>query len=68
MKFQQSQTITGLSLEFPTILLNLIDLQIKKLHQILGPHMLRRLKSDVLKGIPSKSEFIIRVDLSPMQK
>ena len=42
--------------------------QIKKLHDMLGPHMLRRLKADVLKGIPSKSEFIVRVDLSPMQK
>ncbi|XP_071841131.1 chromodomain-helicase-DNA-binding protein 5-like isoform X4 [Apostichopus japonicus] len=42
--------------------------QIKKLHVLLGPHMLRRLKADVLKGIPSKSEFIVRVDLSAMQK
>ncbi|XP_072036512.1 chromodomain-helicase-DNA-binding protein 5-like isoform X3 [Amphiura filiformis] len=42
--------------------------QIKKLHDMLGPHMLRRLKADVLKGMPSKSEFIVRVELSPMQK
>lgn len=42
--------------------------QVKKLHDLLGPHLLRRLKADVLKGIPSKSEFIIRVDLAPMQK
>lgn len=42
--------------------------QIKKLHEILGPHMLRRLKSDVLKGIPTKSEFIVRVELTPFQK
>lgn len=42
--------------------------QIKKLHDILGPHMLRRLKGDVLKGIPSKSELIVRVELSPVQK
>lgn len=42
--------------------------QIKKLHDILGPHMLRRLKADVLKGIPSKSELIVRVELSPLQK
>ncbi|XP_029187317.2 chromodomain-helicase-DNA-binding protein 4-like isoform X5 [Acropora millepora] len=42
--------------------------QIKKLHDILGPHMLRRLKADVLKGIPSKSELIVRVELSPQQK
>ncbi|MCL4127139.1 UNVERIFIED_CONTAM: hypothetical protein GTU68_024347, partial [Idotea baltica] len=42
--------------------------QIKKLHDLLGPHMLRRLKADVLKNMPTKSEFIIRVELSPLQK
>ncbi|XP_019771102.2 chromodomain-helicase-DNA-binding protein Mi-2 homolog isoform X4 [Dendroctonus ponderosae] len=42
--------------------------QVKKLHEMLGPHMLRRLKTDVLKSMPSKSEFIVRVELSPMQK
>uniref|UniRef100_A0A8D8MGQ8 Chromodomain-helicase-DNA-binding protein Mi-2 homolog n=2 Tax=Culex pipiens TaxID=7175 RepID=A0A8D8MGQ8_CULPI len=42
--------------------------QVKKLHEMLGPHMLRRLKADVLKNMPTKSEFIVRVDLSPMQK
>jgi chromodomain-helicase-DNA-binding protein 4 len=42
--------------------------QVKKLHEMLGPHMLRRLKSDVLKNMPTKSEFIVRVELSPMQK
>ena len=40
----------------------------KRLHELLGPHMLRRLKADVLKSMPSKSEFIVRVELSPMQK
>jgi chromodomain-helicase-DNA-binding protein 4 len=66
--------------------------QVKKLHDMLGPHMLRRLKADVLKvccfaysnqalyiyiifymfyffqNMPSKSEFIVRVELAPMQK
>ncbi|XP_075745511.1 chromodomain-helicase-DNA-binding protein Mi-2 homolog isoform X3 [Rhipicephalus microplus] len=42
--------------------------QVKKLHDLLGCHLLRRLKADVLKGMPSKSEFIIRVDLTPLQK
>uniref|UniRef100_A0A8R1HU68 Uncharacterized protein n=1 Tax=Caenorhabditis japonica TaxID=281687 RepID=A0A8R1HU68_CAEJA len=42
--------------------------QIQKLHNLLGPHMLRRLKADVLTGMPSKSELIVRVELSPMQK
>lgn len=44
------------------------DDQVRKLHDMLGPHLLRRLKADVLKGMPSKSEFIVRVELSPMQK
>ncbi|CAJ0577901.1 unnamed protein product, partial [Mesorhabditis spiculigera] len=42
--------------------------QIQKLHSLLGPHMLRRLKADVLKNMPSKSELIVRVELAPMQK
>uniref|UniRef100_A0A914C339 Uncharacterized protein n=1 Tax=Acrobeloides nanus TaxID=290746 RepID=A0A914C339_9BILA len=42
--------------------------QIQKLHSLLGPHMLRRLKADVLTGMPSKSELIVRVELTPMQK
>ncbi|XP_066991468.2 chromodomain-helicase-DNA-binding protein Mi-2 homolog isoform X2 [Anabrus simplex] len=42
--------------------------QVKRLHEMLGPHMLRRLKADVLKSMPSKSEIIVRVELSPMQK
>ncbi|KAM9326735.1 chromodomain-helicase-DNA-binding protein 4 [Gastrophryne carolinensis] len=42
--------------------------QIKKLHDMLGPHMLRRLKADVFKNMPSKTELILRVELSPMQK
>jgi len=42
--------------------------QIKRLHELLGCHLLRRLKADVLKNIPSKSEFIVRVELSPIQK
>ena len=40
----------------------------KKLHELLAPHLLRRLKQDVLKNIPSKRELIVRVELSPMQK
>jgi SNF2 family DNA or RNA helicase len=44
------------------------EVQIKRLHQLLGPHMLRRLKADVLTGMPTKSELIVRVELSPMQK
>ncbi|XP_053318668.1 chromodomain-helicase-DNA-binding protein 3 isoform X2 [Spea bombifrons] len=42
--------------------------QIKKLHDLLGPHLLRRLKADVFKNMPAKTELIVRVELSPMQK
>ncbi|XP_028922077.1 chromodomain-helicase-DNA-binding protein 5 isoform X3 [Ornithorhynchus anatinus] len=42
--------------------------QIKKLHDLLGPHMLRRLKVDVFKNMPAKTELIVRVELSQMQK
>ena len=42
--------------------------QVHKLHHLLGPHMLRRMKTDVLKSMPSKSEFIVRTNLAPMQK
>jgi chromodomain-helicase-DNA-binding protein 4 len=44
------------------------DDQVKKLHDLLGPHLLRRLKADVLKSMPSKSELIVRVDMSPIQR
>merc|ERR1719300_658046 len=42
--------------------------QVRKLHELLGPHMLRRLKADVLKNMPSKSECIVRTNLAPQQK
>ncbi|CAD5232400.1 unnamed protein product [Bursaphelenchus xylophilus] len=42
--------------------------QVAKLHSMLGPHMLRRLKADVLTGMPSKSELIVCVDMVPLQK
>jgi len=44
------------------------DEQVLKLHDMLAPHMLRRMKADVLKDIPSKSEFLVRIELSSMQK
>jgi chromodomain-helicase-DNA-binding protein 1 len=42
--------------------------EIAKLHAELRPHLLRRLKKDVEKSLPSKIERILRVDMSPMQK
>ncbi|KAF0990616.1 hypothetical protein HZS_5752, partial [Henneguya salminicola] len=44
------------------------EAQIEKLHKMLGKRLLRRLKSDVLKEIPIKSEVIVPVDLCPLQR
>jgi chromodomain-helicase-DNA-binding protein 1 len=41
--------------------------KIKELHAQLESLMLRRLKRDVLKSLPTKSERILRVELSAMQ-
>lgn len=42
--------------------------QILGLHELLKPHLLRRLKKDVLKQMPPKKEQVLRVELSNMQK
>lgn len=42
--------------------------QIARLHKMLAPHLLRRLKDDVMKGLPPKSEFIVRVDFTKQQQ
>ncbi|KAK6909295.1 hypothetical protein I203_103312 [Kwoniella mangroviensis CBS 8507] len=41
--------------------------KIQDLHEKLGTLMLRRLKKDVIKELPSKSEKILRVEMSAMQ-
>lgn len=41
---------------------------ISQLHKVLRPFMLRRLKADVAKGLPPKTETIIMVGMSKMQK
>ncbi|KAI8140697.1 SNF2 family N-terminal domain-containing protein [Fennellomyces sp. T-0311] len=42
--------------------------KIKKLHESLKSIMLRRLKKDVEKSLPSKTERILRVEMSDMQR
>ncbi|PPR87985.1 hypothetical protein GOBAR_AA32704 [Gossypium barbadense] len=44
------------------------EMQISRLHDMLAPHLLRRLKKDVMKQLPPKKELILRVDLSSKQK
>lgn len=43
-------------------------LVINRLHQVLRPFLLRRVKSEVAKELPPKSETVIKVQLSPWQK
>ena len=43
--------------------------QVAHLHELLAPHILRRVKKDVLAGmIPPKKELIVRVELQPLQR
>ncbi|CAH1442278.1 unnamed protein product [Lactuca virosa] len=42
--------------------------QVSRLHKMLAPHLLRRLKKDVMKKLPPKKELILRVELSSKQK
>ncbi|KAG6533555.1 hypothetical protein ZIOFF_007430 [Zingiber officinale] len=42
--------------------------QIDRLHKMLAPHLLRRVKKDVMKDLPPKKELILRVELSNVQK
>ena len=42
--------------------------QVKKLHGLLTPHLLRRLKKDVLKNLPPKKEQIVRVEMTDFQR
>ncbi|GLI68202.1 hypothetical protein VaNZ11_012548, partial [Volvox africanus] len=42
--------------------------EVSQLHALLQPHMLRRLKKDVMKQLPPKMEQLVRVELSPRQK
>ena len=57
--------MTGFLSEFASIKK---EEQVSKLHTLLGPHLLRRLKADVLQNMPGKKELIVRVELSPLQK
>jgi len=43
-------------------------LVINRLHQVLRPFLLRRLKSDVEAQLPDKAEYVVKCELSPMQK
>ena len=43
-------------------------MQVSQLHSMLKPHLLRRMKKDVLQQLPPKAEQIVRVELSPLQK
>jgi ATP-dependent helicase STH1/SNF2 len=40
-------------------------LVINRLHQVLRPFLLRRVKAEVEKELPPKSEILVKVELSP---
>lgn len=42
--------------------------QVERLHTLLRPHLLRRMKADVLRQLPPKREQIVAVELSAAQK
>ncbi|GFR51659.1 hypothetical protein Agub_g14095, partial [Astrephomene gubernaculifera] len=42
--------------------------EVAALHALLQPHMLRRLKRDVMQQLPPKMEQLVRVELSPQQR
>ncbi|MCE2056244.1 hypothetical protein HAX54_044342 [Datura stramonium] len=42
--------------------------QVSRLHKMLAPHLLRRVKKDVMTELPPKKELILRVELSSKQK
>ena len=41
---------------------------VQQLHKVLRPFLLRRLKSEVEKGLPPKKETILKVGMSQLQK
>ena len=43
-------------------------LVINRLHQVLRPFLLRRVKKEVEKELPPKTEMVIKVELSDWQK
>jgi len=43
-------------------------LLINRLHQVLRPFLLRRVRKEVEKELPDKIEIVIKVDLSAWQK
>lgn len=45
-----------------------LQLQVEELHGLLRPHLLRRLKADVLGSLPPKKEQIVRVELAAPQR
>ena len=58
---KQDNTIFELSEEEQLLVIN-------RLHQVLRPFLLRRVKAEVEKELPPKSEMVLKVQLSSWQK
>lgn len=53
---------------FPAAPLRSASWQVERLHTLLRPHLLRRMKTDVMQQLPPKKEQIVAVELSAAQK
>ncbi len=48
--------------------MSMLERRVHSCAQVLRPFLLRRLKSDVEKGMPPKKETILKIGMSEMQK
>lgn len=63
-----SVTQEAASTDWSSLRVPWVDNVIKKLHQVLKPFMLRRIKSDVEKDLPPKKEIKLFIGMTQMQK
>jgi superfamily II DNA or RNA helicase len=69
--FRQSQASTGASSEDGDVISLTQEerlLIVQRLHEVLRPFMLRRVKSQVLDQLPAKTEMVLRCELSGWQR
>ncbi|ORZ31082.1 SNF2 family N-terminal domain-domain-containing protein [Catenaria anguillulae PL171] len=60
--------VVGMSKEEEEALAHQASEKIRELHDMLRPHFLRRVKTDVVLDIPPKAEILVPVRMSPLQR